>query len=79
MHMRCANCVRPVTQTVSVPRVEDAPSTVDEFLESAALSSVPFHCRQCESTSGILVAVTLDGEDGEEAEQWEAPPLSDVA
>jgi hypothetical protein len=72
MHLRCSNCVRPSVQTVAVPRVEEAPSTIDEFLSSAAMTNVPFHCRHCEGTSGILVAVTLEGECGDE---WEAPAI----
>lgn len=79
MHLRCANCVRPSVRAVVVPRIEGAPSTIDEFLESAALTNAPFRCEQCEGTSGILVAVTLEREGGE-LDEWEAEaPFSDVA
>ena len=76
MHLRCCNCVRPDVRTVSVPRVEGAPTTLDEFIDSAAMLAVPFSCRQCESTSGVLVAVTMTGDEVEE--HWEAD-VQDVA
>lgn len=78
VHLRCSNCVRPAVRAVVVPRVEDAPSTISEFLESAALSSLNFCCSKCESTSGVLVAVTMEGE-GVEPEEVELPAFSDVA
>lgn len=78
MHLRCNNCVRPSVRSVVVPKVEGAPSTVEEFLNSAAMEGVPFHCRYCESSIGTLVAVTMVGADIEEV--WEAhEPMHGVA
>lgn len=78
VHLRCANCVRPASRKVAVPRVEDAPSTVSEFMESALLNSLVFCCAKCESSVGVLVAVTMEGRDVE-AEEVDVAAFSDVA
>jgi hypothetical protein len=78
VHVRCTNCVRPATRKVVVPRVEDAPSTVSEFMDSALLANLVFCCSQCEGTAAALVAVTMEGEEVE-LEEVELPCLSDVA
>ncbi len=60
VHCQCANCQRPSTKRVPVPRVDDAPATVDEFIEALEHSPVPFMCRHCESLIGELVGVTME-------------------
>lgn len=55
--MKCENCLLPHEHRLSVPIEEDAPSTIDELLESTALQSIPFKCRRCESTIAKIVAV----------------------
>lgn len=78
MHLRCSNCVRPSVRTIAVPRAEGAPSTVDEFIGSAAMAGVAFRCPHCESCAGVLVAVTMLGEGVQE--EWQTDgEFSDVA
>lgn len=60
VHCMCANCQRPSAKRVAVPPVEDAPSTVDEFIDALENNPVPFLCRHCESLIGELVGVTLE-------------------
>lgn len=55
--MKCENCLLPDEYKLAVPIQEEAPSTIDELLESAALASIPFKCRRCESTIAKVVAV----------------------
>lgn len=62
VHCQCANCQRPSTKRVPIPMIEDAPSSVDEFIEALEHNPVPFTCRHCESLIGELVGVTLDRE-----------------
>lgn len=62
VHCQCANCQRSSTKRVPIPRVEGAPSTVDEFIEALEHNPVPFMCRHCESLIGELVGVTLERE-----------------
>ena len=59
-HCLCANCQRPSSRRVPVPRIEGAPSCVDEFIEALEHNPVPFICRHCESLIGELVGVTLE-------------------
>lgn len=60
VHCLCANCQRPSAKRLAVPLAEDAPSTVDEFIEALESNPVPFVCRYCESLIGELVGVTLE-------------------
>ena len=62
VHCQCANCQRPSTKRVPVPCVEDAPSSVDEFIDAMEHNPVPFTCRHCESLIGELVGVTVERE-----------------
>lgn len=58
VHLRCSNCLRPTVSIVAVPREPDAPSTIEELAESAALRRLTFSCNHCESTCGHIVAIT---------------------
>lgn len=61
VHSRCENCDQMSTRKVVIPDdADDAPSDVDEFLESAALANLPFSCRRCDSSIAALVAVTME-------------------
>lgn len=62
VHCQCANCQRSSTKRVAVPRVVDAPSNVDEFIEALEHTPVPFTCKHCESLIGELVGVTMERE-----------------
>lgn len=57
LHLRCENCRRNSTQMLDVPEAEDAPSDVEELLESAFLQSQVFFCTICESAIGTIVGV----------------------
>lgn len=65
VHCLCANCQRPSAKRVVVPPLDDAPTSVDEFIEALEHNPVPFSCRHCESLIGELVGVTMEkvGED----------------
>lgn len=43
-----------------MPRMEGAPTTVDEFVEALEHNTIPFSCRHCESMIGELVGVTME-------------------
>lgn len=55
LQIRCENCRRETARHVSVPDVDDAPSDVDELVESGFLASLRFSCVNCESAIGRLV------------------------
>jgi hypothetical protein len=57
LSIRCENCYRETAQSVDVPRVDDAPADVDEFLGSAVLGNLCFKCKQCDSRIGMLTHV----------------------
>jgi len=48
---------------VAVPPVENAPATVEAFIEAMEHNPIPFVCRHCESLIGELVGVTMERED----------------
>lgn len=54
---KCENCRRRSSSLLDVPDVEDAPTTVDELVESALLARQPFLCEVCESTIAIIVGI----------------------
>ncbi|MEW9304510.1 hypothetical protein [Labrys neptuniae] len=57
IHLMCTNCLRRKVQTLSVPAVEDAPTCVEELVESQALAQMRFVCHGCESVIGEIVAI----------------------
>lgn len=57
LSIRCENCYRETARVIEVPRVDDAPSDVDEFLESAILGNLTFKCQHCDSRIGMLTHV----------------------
>lgn len=59
LHMRCFNCREDVARTIVAPRVEDAPETVEELLESRFLAEQRFVCQVCNSSIACIVAVTI--------------------
>lgn len=56
--IRCSNCARDSEQEILVPCVDDAPSDVQEFLESAVLARFSYSCIDCESAIGRIIDVT---------------------
>jgi len=62
LHCLCANCQRPSTRRVQIPRMEGAPTTVDEFIDGLESNPVPFTCGHCESLIGELVGVTMEND-----------------
>ncbi|CAH1670577.1 MULTISPECIES: hypothetical protein [unclassified Chelatococcus] len=57
LHTRCHNCRRLMVMSVDVPDEEDAPTTVDDLVESALILRLPFSCSGCQHNIGTLVAV----------------------
>lgn len=60
LHCLCANCQRPSSKRVPVPRIEGAPTTVDEFIDALEHAPAPFVCGHCESLIGELVGITME-------------------
>lgn len=58
LHLHCANCLARASYQLDVPDVEDAPTTEDELMESAFLSSQKFECKKCQYPIGTLVALS---------------------
>ncbi|ANM12082.1 hypothetical protein AMK05_CH03733 [Rhizobium sp. N324] len=59
LQIRCENCRRESTKLVCVPRIDDAPSDVEELLESGLLGNLRFSCIKCDSAIGLLVSASL--------------------
>lgn len=61
--VRCCDCLSNGSVRLDIPDVEDAPTSVDELTESAALGSVRFTCAKCEGTIGDIFGINqLDRE-----------------
>lgn len=56
--MRCHNCRKETPKVIDFGDDEDAPSDVDELLESAALSRIRYQCSECESAIGTIISVS---------------------
>jgi hypothetical protein len=59
LHIRCANCLRDSSPVLNVPDADDAPSDVEELLESAVLQQFRFECDDCGSAIASLVGVNV--------------------
>ena len=55
--VRCHNCRHDVCRRLDVPNVEDAPTTVDELIESAFMSSLRYSCEGCETPIGTVISI----------------------
>ena len=59
LHVRCEGCLRDSSPVLKVPASDDAPTDVDELLESAVLQQFRFECEDCGSAIAVLVGVNL--------------------
>ncbi|MGZ2455483.1 hypothetical protein ACVINH_000509 [Rhizobium anhuiense] len=59
LQIRCENCMRESTRLIKVPRIDDAPSDVEELMESGLLGNLRFSCAKCDSAIGLLVSASL--------------------
>lgn len=57
IYVRCSDCMATSSKRVVIPDVEDAPRSVDEFVESGAMASVRFACLRCESAIAEVIGV----------------------
>jgi hypothetical protein len=57
LHVRCENCLKEGVQTLDVPDVVGAPTTVNELLESGLLAHQNFVCRGCDGNIARLVSI----------------------
>jgi hypothetical protein len=59
VYVRCANCQRDYGCQLEPPEADDAPSDIDELLESNFLQVQRFVCRDCECPIGAVTGVKL--------------------
>lgn len=57
LRLRCESCVRESQVVLDVPAVEDAPTDIDELLESAFLERQRFMCPECEGLIGSIASI----------------------
>ncbi|SMC41327.1 hypothetical protein SAMN06297251_10298 [Fulvimarina manganoxydans] len=57
LFVRCANCLRDTKRCLEVPQADDAPSDIDELLDSAYLAGQRFACTQCDSSIATIVGI----------------------
>ena len=55
--LKCENCRRRSCRNLDVPDVEDAPTSVDDLVESALLSRQVFKCDVCDSTIATIIGI----------------------
>lgn len=60
LHLRCDNCLREQAKTISVPEVDDAPTDVEELLESAFIHQHWATCHCGEVVTGLVAVTKLD-------------------
>ncbi len=57
VYVRCLNCQKDYGTTLQPPEADDAPTDIDELLESNFLSSQRFKCGDCESPIATVTGV----------------------
>lgn len=55
--IRCDNCMRESVRRLNVPDVDDAPSDVDELLDSALLAHIGYGCMRCHGVIGQVTGI----------------------
>jgi len=63
LNVVCQNCRRAYACDLAVPDEDDAPSTIDDLVESAFLAQQRFICPKCESAIGLVTAIRQVGEE----------------
>ena len=57
LHIRCENCVHDTARVLEVPDAEDAPTSIDDLLESAYLARQRFVCIHCDNPIGLIASI----------------------
>lgn len=57
LFIRCCDCLAVSSKRLDVPDFDDAPTSVDELVESAFLADVRFGCQRCDSSIGEIVGI----------------------
>lgn len=57
LHLRCEQCVTECKRILDVPLADDAPTDIEDLLESAFLQRQSFVCSVCECPIGVIAAV----------------------
>lgn len=57
LHIRCENCVHDTARVLDIPVDDDAPTTIDELLESAFLARQRFVCIHCDNPIGLIASI----------------------
>lgn len=55
LHLRCDGCLKESVRIVDAPSADDAPTDVDELIESEFLAGMTYSCPRCECRIGRLV------------------------
>jgi ribosomal protein S27E len=59
VYVRCPNCQKDYGSRLVPPDAEDAPTDIDELLESNFLREQKFKCQDCESPIGVVTGVKM--------------------
>lgn len=53
----CADCMARYNSDLAITAADDAPTTVDELVDSGALERMRFSCTRCDSAIGTIESV----------------------
>lgn len=59
VHLRCANCLKDSVRRLDVPEAEEAPTSIDELLESNYLAEQRYACTRCDSAIATVTGVQV--------------------
>lgn len=59
LHIRCYECQKLAAQELLIPDDVEAPTSIDELMESNILQTLHFCCKRCDSVIGAIVAVNM--------------------
>lgn len=62
LRLRCHHCLRITCRELISPDLDDAPTDIDELLESAWLRRQTFACGQCDNPIATIVSVRQEDE-----------------
>ncbi|WP_085025271.1 hypothetical protein [Ensifer aridi] len=63
LHIRCDNCLRESARRLEVAPVDDAPSDVDELVESGLIGTLRFNCI-CAGLVGQIIGISQERDYG---------------
>lgn len=57
INVTCAGCLSRSSRNLAIPAIDEAPTDVDDLVDSGELDRMPFLCEKCEGRIATVTAI----------------------